>query len=251
MAYSLDFMSKNTLHAVPGTTRDIYVVEYPKSGITWFNTMLANLALLSSGRDDIKVTFANVRQIIPSIHVGQHVAEPVYSSPPFRFMKSHSVFNINYTFSVYIVRNPINVAKSYYRYLHWLGHIDMDFSSYIRNKRVGIQTWANHVSGWLDSPMRERFLHLVHYEKMEQDAALVLSQLCENIGWEADPEHIKLAVERSQADVMKKQEAFYGQFDPRYEPGFVKSKTSVIISEEDEAYIRSVCTKEMKLLGYD
>ena len=44
---------------------DVFIVEFPKSGITWFSTMLANLLCLLNERD-IAVTHFNIQQFIPN-----------------------------------------------------------------------------------------------------------------------------------------------------------------------------------------
>lgn len=72
---------------------DVYIVELPKSGITWLSTIIANINLLESN-EKIKITFYNVHQYIPDIHSSLNINyHPLWSFPKFRFIKSHDTYN--------------------------------------------------------------------------------------------------------------------------------------------------------------
>ncbi len=43
---------------------DVYLVEFPKSGITWLSTIISNCFLQYSGKKQ-QATFYNIQQLIP------------------------------------------------------------------------------------------------------------------------------------------------------------------------------------------
>lgn len=229
---------------------DVYIVEYPKSGITWLTTILAHLALDASGLDSFEPTFANLRAIIPDIHLGRDIGKPIYSNPPLRFIKSHSAFNPHYKLAVYLVRHPEKVANSYYRYLTARGHIDVDFSAFLRDPKLGIQSWCNHIDSWLAGKPKGGILHLLRYEDLMEDADGQIAFLCKNLGWKVSADKIAEAVRKSSVEAMKASEAIFLSHDPRYRAGFVKSK-AVEIPESDKEYIRTTCARQIELLNYD
>lgn len=250
MAYSTRFLKNNNLVAQPVQSNDVYIVEYPMSGITWLSTILANLALPSSGREDFEVTFANLRLLNPDIHHGTELGTPIYHSPPLRFIKSHAAFQAGYKFSIYLVRHPQKVASSYYRYMGKRGHIDMPFGRFSRDPKIGIKTWCDHVDSWLEGNPKGGILHLMRYEDLLEDSLGELRDLCRNLGWRVTDEMIIDAIERSRVSQMKVSEELFVSRDPRYRSGFVKSQ-ELIISDEDDQYIEETCKTQINLLGYN
>ena len=138
---------------------DVYIVEFPKSGITWLSTLLANVALVSSGRKEI-ANFTAAHLYIPDIHLTRNISEPIYHTPPVRLIKSHAKFNPNYLFVILLVRHPLNVMKSYYRYLRELGVNVGDFNNFIQSEKYGIPEWKRHVNSWLTGGVIAQRLHL-------------------------------------------------------------------------------------------
>ena len=215
-------LRKKSVVATPPQMNDVYLVEYPKSGITWLSTILANMALQDSGMANFAVTFSNLRFIIPDIHHGTEIGQPIYSSPPLRFIKSHSLFEQRYRYSVYLARHPISVSSSYYRYLTNRSRIDISFGDFVRDKRFGVQSWCEHVDSWLSGPPKGGVLHLLRYEDLSEDPLKTVKRLCENLGWVVEDEAIKTVLAKSSIGEMKRTERIFTDHDTRYAPGFVK-----------------------------
>lgn len=239
-----------SLVATPSQANDVYIVEFPKSGITWISTVIANLALDASGVKDFGVTFTNLRTIVPDIHLGTELGPTPYTVPPLRFIKSHSGFNPRYKLAIYLARHPLAVFNSYYRYRRRLGHTGLSFSAFLRDDRLGVATWCRHVDGWLTSPPQGGILHLVRYEDMETDPVAAVGAICANLGWEVTPEKIAWAVEKASVEKMKQSEALFNRHDPRCGPGFVKG-IPFDVSDADREYILEACKSQIQLLGYD
>lgn len=239
-----------SLVATPAQANDVYIVEFPKSGITWISTVIANLALDASGVKDFDVTFTNLRTIVPDIHLGTEIGPTPYTVPPLRFIKSHSGFNPRYKLAIYLARHPLAVFNSYYRYRRRLGHTGLSFSAFLRDDTFGVETWCRHVDGWLTRAPQGGILHLVRYEDMEIDPIAAVGAICANFGWKVSPEKISWAVEKASVGAMKESEALFNSHDPRYEAGFVKGERTAV-SSADREYINDTCKSQLQLLGYD
>ena len=78
---------RNELKTTPTNKRydDLFVVAYPKSGVTWFSCLLANLSLRLS-EDRRRATFFNLQIFVPDIHVSNHLGSPILPHPGFRMI---------------------------------------------------------------------------------------------------------------------------------------------------------------------
>lgn len=228
---------------------DMYVVDFPKSGITWLSTLLANMALASSNRNEY-ATISSVRWFVPDIHVTRNIGEATYDTPPVRFIKSHSEFNPNYLVLIYLVRNPLDVMKSFYRFKKGLQHDVGSFDAFVRSKRHGVLAWKKHINSWLVGPVISKRLYLIKYEDLIKEPASELKLISKIFGWNIDDSFIDTAVERSTVQVMKNSEELYRERNPRHTLTFVRNKEEIEISQKTIDYINSECAEEMKLLGY-
>src|SRR5438034_5257902 len=86
---------------------DVFLVSYPRSGNTWIRFLIGNLAY-----PDDPVTFANIEHRIPSIYT---YPNRVLRRLP-RILKSHEAFDPRYPRVIYIVRDPRDVAVSFYHF---------------------------------------------------------------------------------------------------------------------------------------
>lgn len=229
---------------------DIYVVEFPKSGITWLCTLLANMALRESGSLR-EVTFYNVQNLIPDVHMckAQNIGESMLPTIGQRLIKSHSYHNPLYQNCIYLVRHPVSVMNSYYRYLNMHPDYQISEKTILSDRRQGVPAWKRHVNGWLRSTDQSRRLHLIRYEDLVSDTVGQLQNLTKNLGWPITQESIDAAVSRSLPGEMKDSENLYKKHNPRYYLNFVKSG-SVDLKETSKELIRHECQKELELLGY-
>jgi hypothetical protein len=229
---------------------DFYIVEFPKSGITWLSSILANVALIESGREEV-ASYTTAQLYVPDIHMTRDVGPVPYTCPPVRFIKSHARFNKGYIFLVYLVRHPLDVMKSFYRYNKDVGNDDScSFDSFCRSKKRGIPAWRNHIRSWLVGRHVSQRLHLCRYEDLREDAFGEISQISDNFGWNLSPASIRAAVDRSSMDNMKQAEQLYRSCNPRYKMTFVGGKADFEVEEKTRIYIDTYCADELVLLGY-
>lgn len=185
---------------------DVFLVSYPKSGNTWMRFLVGNLAF-----PDDPIRFANVETRIPSIYGMADKKLRLVPKP--RYLKSHEAFHPDYQNVVYIVRDPRDVAVSYFHFAQKVNRIPRkmsieDFVSKFISDELWLRygTWADHVMSWLAmAPSRRKFL-LLRYEDLLADAKQELRKIASLLGIKATEEHLSHAIEMSTADRMRELE---------------------------------------------
>jgi len=242
--------SKSLLTASNPQHNDFYVVEFPKSGITWLSALLANIALIESGRGET-ASFTAAHLFVPDIHITRYIAQMPYTNPPVRFIKSHSKYNDNYIFVIYLARHPLSVMKSYFLFnTGMFGKKYSSFSDFCRNRSCGIPAWKRHVRSWFFRPETSQRLHLVRYEDMLESPGQQLKQISDNFGWGINAESVGRAVTICSKDNMVKDEENYRAHNPRYGFKFVDARASLSVSDDTRSYITATCDQELRMLGY-
>lgn len=220
----------HNLNVLPGNPQqeDIYLVEFPKSGITYLGFLLGNIELLLDGKSHEQISFFNYSQYIPDVSLVGGM--PIRRWARRTFIKSHESFTPFYVHLVYLIRHPEDVMVSYYNYMRDEG-LQTTFPEFISSPRYGIRAWCDHVSSWITNSSNARRIHLMRYEDLVQSPMACLTDLYRNLGVNV-PEHIiKTAIERSQIDKMKQSEELYRKYHPNYKMNFV-GKQGKIKKEE-------------------
>jgi len=197
---------------------DLFLVGYPKSGNIWFSFMLGNVNLLMSGIDR-RMTFFGGDDVIPSLERGRHIPEPSTSFPGFRVLQCHSSFNPKYSRVILLVRDPVDVIASHYKFLVDLGVFSGDIRQFVDHPGYGIAAWISHTTGWLDGASAARFsvtLCIVRYEELRADPAATLREIYQLLGFELPDHVIATAVERANFAAMQADEARYNARNPAW-----------------------------------
>ncbi|NER00343.1 MAG: sulfotransferase domain-containing protein, partial [Cyanothece sp. SIO2G6] len=149
---------------------DLFIVEFPKSGVTWLNTILANIELTIFNESDGSrykktVVFGNLESFISDIHVGYPCE---YRSLIFggRLIKSHSKATREMHRLVYLYRHPLNVMKSYYRMQKGYNLIpnELSFIDFVHESKMGIDAWKEHINSWIFSSSPSQRICFLSYE---------------------------------------------------------------------------------------
>lgn len=231
---------------------DLYIAEFPKSGVTLLSVLLANALLVANGYR-ARATFASVRSYIVDLCVGEHVESHTFSDPPLRLYKTHSPFSEQFIHSIYLVRHPADVMASYLRYAqgrNWWANAEI--SDFLDHPEMGIASWQRHVDSWLRlylSRSDVSFIHLVRYEDLVADPLTVLNSLNENFGWRLPQAALDEAVNLASRDEMRQQERLYAKHNPNHQFEFVSSGNN----DQNEIIIERVnacCQTQLRLLGY-
>lgn len=185
---------------------DLFVVEFPKSGITWLSFLMANVNVLVAG-EQRHVTFFNIHDFIPDVQSGPNVTGPLASSLGYRCIKSHAPYVSRYRKIFYLVRDPRDTMVSYYAHVKGLGQWRGTLDEFVRHGRFGIQAWVAHVTGWLDGVQPAVRFALIRYEDLIADTACELRRLYRLLGIPVTDEMIAAAIERSSIEKMRNLES--------------------------------------------
>lgn len=205
----------------PTVTRnnDLYIVEYPKSGITWLTSILAYCFLNESGIN-IRPTHYNLEQIIGDIHNNRDIADnSIY--PFYRLIKSHSCYNPFYRHVIYLIRNPYSVMTSYYHYTRSHARFNGSLTEFVKSSQYGIDSWVSHVNSWIH-PKREMKFHLIKYEDLHTDAFLTMRTLFDNIGLDIPDDTIRRSVDYCSLENMQNSNNLYREYSPMRNYDFVR-----------------------------
>jgi hypothetical protein len=183
---------------------DVLIVSYPKSGNTWARFLIGNLI-----HEDDPVTFANVESKMPSIYLNE---ELLRDAPRPRFLKSHEYFDPRYKRVIYFVRDPRDVAVSYYHF--WIkvrliaeDHpLDEYVSRFIAGELDGFGSWGENVGSWLGARGEDPGFLLLRYEDLLEDPVGELHKISSFLSIPATDEQLGRAVELSSADRMRRSE---------------------------------------------
>ncbi|HZQ95053.1 MAG TPA: sulfotransferase domain-containing protein [Candidatus Sulfotelmatobacter sp.] len=188
---------------------DTFLVSYPRSGNTWTRFLIGNLVY-----QDEPVTFRNVESRIPEIYLFPDRALRRLPRP--RILKSHECFDPRYKRMIYIVRDPRDVAVSYYHYAIKLRWIEPDYpiDQFVPRLVAGefdvragwMAGWRDHVLSWVSMRGDSDEFLLLRYEELIQNTEHELERVARFLGLQPTAERLKRAVELSSADHMRKLE---------------------------------------------
>lgn len=239
---------------------DTFIVSYPRSGNTWTRFLIANLI-----HPDREVTFANIENLIPDCEAMS--SRFLKGVPRPRTIKSHEYFDHRYRKVIYIVRDPRDVALSYYDFSRKYRQIDDSYplTSYVsdfvhgRLSSADWGTWGENVASWYYTRNGTPAFLLLRYEDMQADAVKELARIARFLGIEPATGRLNAAIERSSADRMRKMEKTQGDQwvttkDKRSDIPFVRTATSGLWKEKLPAsavqQIESAWGPLMAALGY-
>jgi hypothetical protein len=245
---------------------DVFIVSYPRSGNTWTRFLLGNLIY-----SDDPVTFSNIESRIPEIYF--NTDRFLRQLPRPRVLKSHECFQPHYPRIIYIVRDPRDVAISYYHHNLKARNIPDGYpmESFVPRFLAGefdpkFGSWRDNVLSWIALRKNDRKFLMLRYEDMKADAVRALTGVIaflENCSFrkiDDSPDALKRAIELSSPERMRaleKKEA--GQWvltkETRSDKPFVRSATvggwKSQLSPESVAGIESAWGELMQSLGYE
>ncbi len=181
---------------------DIFLVSYPKSGNTWTRFLVANLRYPGETID-----LTNIERLVPEIYLNDNAM--LKRAPRPRVLKSHDAFNPRFRRVIYIVRDPRDVAVSYFHYskkMRWVAQ-DAEYDDYMpefldgRLDRFG--SWGENIASWLGARRGNDEFLIVRYEDLIADARAALVPITAFLGIQASDETYARALEMSSIDHLR------------------------------------------------
>jgi len=245
---------------------DVFVVSYPRSGNTWTRFLISNLIY-----QDEPTTFVNIESRIPEIYFNADHKMRALERP--RILKSHECFQPHYKRVIYIVRDPRDVAVSFYHHNVKAGNISEDYAMddfiprFIAaefDSRWGC--WQDSVVSWLTLRQGLPTFLMLRYEDMKTDPHGQLLRVadflrqCSFRQVDASQEKIQRAVDLSTPDRMRALEKEQGDKwvlteKTRLDKPFIRSAKSggwkSTLSQKAVSMIESAWGATMNELGYE
>src|SRR5215831_17023017 len=181
---------------------DVFIVSYPRSGNTWTRFLIANLIYPEEA-----ITFANIERKIPDVY--KNTRRQLLQTPRPRILKSHEYFDPRYKKVIYIVRDPRDVALSYYHFARKYRKVEDGYPleryiwRFIAGEVDDYGSWKENVASWLATRQGSGSFLLLRYEDMLERATDELAKVTSFLGIERSPEQVARAVELSSADRMR------------------------------------------------
>lgn len=273
----------------------VWLASYPKSGNTWFRAFIANLMAESAepvhinslpsdgnsrqlfdaitGLDSAHLLPGEIDRLRPAYY--HRVSASANDGPSAykihdawqRLPDGQAMFPPEATrCSLYIVRNPLDVAPSFAHFLcrdldrvivemndddHYLSRHISDISRMLPQR---ISSWSSHVLSWLEAPT-EMKVHLIRYEDMLRDPVPTFSRAVRAIGLDMTEAAIKQAIDHACFDTLKEMERkiTFKEKPPKAEAFFRSGKSGgwrSILSDAQAARLIEKHHAVMQRLGY-
>lgn len=184
---------------------DIWICSYPRSGNTWMRFLVSNLIYKNEHGPS---TFDNIIIRAPK-HEDIHKIKKL--EEPYGIIKSHQIFTPIPSRIIYLVRDPRDVAISYFYYQVRKGvfkETATDFKIFFKQFITGFPpksyTWAQHVAYWTNVSSNASKISIVYYEELKKSTFDTLSRICEELEIKAKNEMLNEAISASDLNNMKK-----------------------------------------------
>ncbi len=183
-----------TLRDIEIRSDDVFFASYPKSGNTWLRYMLACLL-----HPENEIKLSQLDGFLPDIYAHSHDELANLSGP--RLLKTHDCFDPRCQKVIYIVRDPRDVAISYYYYQLKHGFLAQDYplGSYIhqfcQSPGGGFGSWQENIGSWLGARQSNSDFMLLRYEDMLMNPEKSLTEVIKHLGWQYSRKQIQVAVE--------------------------------------------------------
>jgi len=245
---------------------DMFLVSYPRSGNTWTRFLLGNLI-----NPNEPLTFSNIESRIPEIYFNRD--RVLRQLPRPRMLKSHECFQPHYPRVIYVVRDPRDVAVSFYHHNVKAGIVRDDYpmASFVPRFITGefdrkFGSWRDNVLSWITLRNESEKFLLLRYEEMKSNSEGTLLQLaaflesCSFRQIDSRPETLRHVVELSSPERMReleKKEAadWILTKNTRQDKPFVRSAMAggwkAQLAPESVAAIEEAWGDLMQRLGYE
>jgi hypothetical protein len=208
---------------------DVFIVAYPKSGVTWFQNLVAGAVYGVNPRFGPRILAHDLVPDIGYVKFYRRYATPMY-------FKSHGLPCPEYRRVVYLLRDGRDVMVSYRHYLGALYGMASDFLNFVSPEtEVYPCHWAKHVDAWLRNPYQARML-IIRYEDLLREPVTELQRFCTFAGLSREAEHLATIAEAAAFQNLRSREERIGfdRPDVSFPPGMFFFRRGEAGSHKDE-----------------
>ena len=186
---------------------DTMIVSYPRSGNTWTRFLIANLL-----HPEQEISFVNIERLIPD--TSSISSRALKRIPRPRLIKSHEYFDHRYPRVIYIVRDPRDVAFSFYNFQRKSRQIDDNcpLERYVddfvsgRLNSASWGTWAENVASWVSTRSQSPKFFLLRFEDMIENPARELRRVASFLALSQTDAVLERAIRNCSAQRMREME---------------------------------------------
>jgi len=208
---------KTTLKYLLGTDRaernfavfpdDTMIVSFPRSGNTWTRFLVASLL-----HPNESVGFTSIETLIPDTAAVSSRALKGVPRP--RVIKCHEYFDHRYPRVLYIVRDPRDVAISFYNFQRKYRQIEdtLPLERYIDDfvngklNSASWGTWGENVGSWLGARGKKPNFLLLRFEDMLDNTKRELTRIADFLALSPSSETIERTITNCSAERMRQRE---------------------------------------------
>jgi hypothetical protein len=240
---------------------DIFIASYPRSGNTWTRFLIANLLFPNK-----QVSFSNIETLIPDCEALSTRALRGFPRP--RIIKTHRYYDPRCRKVLYIVRDPRDVAVSYYDFSRKYRQIADQYplanyvDDFVQGRLLSADwgTWRENAGSWIGARGGSEGFLLLRYEDLKCETGRELARVAEFFGIAVTPDRLSRAIQLSSADRMREMEKsgsgqWIGNQRARNDIPFVRTATSggwkANLPRECVARIEAAWGAQMAGLGYE
>jgi hypothetical protein len=208
------------------TPTDVFIVAYPKSGITWFQCLIAGAIY---GLDPQQAPDALTQDLVPDVHYKTSFKR--YRTP--MFFKSHHLPRPEYRRVVYLLRDGRDAMVSYWHHLRALGQAKLEIAQLIGGEGLFPCKWHEHVEQWAANPFAASVL-TIRYEDLIDDAAHELARFCDFVAEPREPSELRRVADQCSFEAMRRREQRFGWDNPDWPKDKPFVRRGVAGSHRDE-----------------
>ncbi len=189
---------------------DVFVASYPRSGSVWLRFLVMEMLTGDA-------SFVALRSVLPEL--GEHAAAPGVLPGGGRVIKTHERFRSDYRRAIHLVRDPRDVALSYFHFLQRLEKIvvrdgddegasfDRFIDGFLRGRVDAYGTWQTHLLSWWSAAERgESDVLRLRYEDLHADPPGCTTRIAEWLGVELGDGQARAVAERCSLENMRLRE---------------------------------------------
>lgn len=181
---------------------DVFIVSYPRSGNTWMRFLIGGMVFQKD------INFRNMEHYVPDIYRCTHSHLRSLGRP--RYLKSHEPYDARYPKVIYLVRDPRDVAISYYEWLLKFRKTTKTFDTFMVdfvNNETPYGGWGNHVDSWYQNAERvANGLLFIRYEDLLADTVGKLLDVASFLALDVSVDRVKNVVGANEFARMQRKE---------------------------------------------